>query len=405
MATETISFSETPEAALREAVARRDARFDGAFVYAVRSTGIYCRPSCPARRPRPQQIAFFDDPESAEREGFRACRRCHPRGDAREPRVEADRLARLCREIDRIVTEEPDQKVTLAELAARGGSSPDQLVRIFRKHLGVTPRQYADSRRLRELKQRLRSAASVTEAMCDAGYGSSSRLYERAPGQLGMTPLAYRRGGIGMEIRYTVRECPLGLMLVAATGRGVAALFLGDSRNRLESELRREFPRAAIHEDKKGLGHWVAALIEHLRGRQPKLDLPLDVQATAFERQVWEQLRRIPYGSTRSYTEIARAIGRPRAVRAVARACAMNPASVVIPCHRVVRSDGQLAGYRWGLERKRALLAKEQAAKTKPGGSVTTSCGPGAAAKRNSPLAGDDSSCASTTSTSRKART
>jgi len=364
MATETISTQLNSERARREAVARRDARFDGEFVFGVRTTGIYCRPSCPARRPRPDRIVFFDGPEAAERGGFRACRRCHPREGAAGASAAAGRVARLCREIDRAMAERPEERTTLATLAARSGMSPDQLERIFRKHLGVTPRQYVDARRLRELKSRLRRGASVTEALYDAGYGSSSRLYERAPGQLGMTPLAYRRGGENMEMRYTVTPCSLGLVLVAATERGISALYLGDSQQRLESELKREFPRASISEDRKGLGRWVEAVVEHLRGRQPKLDVPLDVQATAFERRVWEELRRIPYGTTRTYTEIARAIGNPRAVRAVARACAMNPASIVIPCHRVVRRDGQLAGYRWGLDRKRALIEKEKAAKT-----------------------------------------
>jgi AraC family transcriptional regulator of adaptative response/methylated-DNA-[protein]-cysteine methyltransferase len=367
MATETIALTRISEAARREAVAQRDARFDGAFVFAVRSTGIYCRPSCPARRPRPERIVFFDGPAAAERGGFRPCRRCHPQNGANAAGPAAGQIASLCREIDRAIAEEPDRPVTLARLAARSGISIHQLERIFRKHLGVTPRQYADAKRLRQLKARLRSSANVTEAMYDAGYGSSSRLYERAPAQLGMTPLAYRRGGKNMELRYTVTPCPLGLVLVAATGRGISALYLGDSKRKLESELRREFPRAAIREDREGLGRWVAAVVEHLKGKQPKLDLPLDVQATAFERRVWEELRRIPYGSTRTYTEIALAIGRPRAARAVARACAMNPASVVIPCHRVVRRDGQLAGYRWGLDRKRALIEKESAAKARRG--------------------------------------
>jgi AraC family transcriptional regulator of adaptative response/methylated-DNA-[protein]-cysteine methyltransferase len=372
MATETISRKQTSEAARREALARRDARFDGAFVFGVRSTGIYCRPSCPARRPRPDRVVFFDGPAAAEHGGFRPCRRCHPQNGAGAPDPAARQLEKLCREIDRAITEEtgaeePERRVTLARLAGRSGMSAHQLERIFRKHLGVTPRQYADARRLRQLKARLRAGASVTEALYDAGYGSSSRLYERAPAQLGMTPLAYRRGGENMEIRYTVTPCPLGLMLVAATGRGISALYLGDSKRQLESELEREFPRATIREDRKGLGRWVEAIVEQLQGKQPKLVLPLDVQATAFERRVWEELRRIPYGSTRTYSEIAQAIGRPRAVRAVARACAMNPASVVIPCHRVVRRDGQLAGYRWGLDRKRALIEKEKAARAKRG--------------------------------------
>jgi AraC family transcriptional regulator of adaptative response/methylated-DNA-[protein]-cysteine methyltransferase len=362
MATETISLAQSSEAARREAIARRDPRFDNTFVFAVRSTGIYCRPSCPARRPRPDQIVFFDGSAAAERSGFRPCRRCHPQDGAGSPDPAAERLARLCLEIDHAIATEPDRSIKLERLAKRGGMSVHQLDRLFRKYLGVTPRQYADARRLRRLKARLRSGASVTEALYDAGYGSSSRLYERAPVQLGMTPLTYRRGGEKMQMRYVVSPCPLGLVLVAATGRGISALYLGDSKPRLERELRREFPRAVIREDRKGLGRWVAAVVKHLQGKQPKLDFPLDVRATAFERLVWEELRRIPYGSTRTYSEIAQAIGRPRAVRAVARACAMNPASIVIPCHRVVRRDGQLAGYRWGLDRKRALLEKETAA-------------------------------------------
>jgi AraC family transcriptional regulator of adaptative response/methylated-DNA-[protein]-cysteine methyltransferase len=361
MAAETrlIANSETTR---REAVARRDARFDGAFVFAVRSTGIYCRPSCPARRARPDRIVFFDAPEAAERGGFRPCRRCHPRNAAGDGASgQAECIARLCREIDRAIAEEPDRPMTLARLAAGAGMGQHRLERLFRKHLGVTPRQYVDARRLGEWKARLRDGASVTEALYDAGYGSTSRLYERAPSQLGMTPAAYRRGGEHTEIRYTVVACPLGRLLVAATGRGISALYLGDSDRRLTAELRREFPRARLREDRRGLGRWVAAIVEHLRGRQPRIDdLPLDVRATAFQRRVWEELRRIPYGSTRSYSEIAQAIGKPRAVRAVARACATNPASIVIPCHRVVREDGHLAGYRWGLERKRALLEREK---------------------------------------------
>lgn len=346
------------EAARRRAVARRDGRFDGAFVFAVRSTGIYCRPSCPARRPRPERMLFFDGPEAAERAGFRACRRCQPRNGASHPAEAAERIARLCREIDRAAAR-ADRPLALARLAEATGMSSSRIERMFRKALGVTPRQYADARRLRDLKTRLRSGANVTEALYDAGYGSPSRLYERAPAQLGMTPLAYRRGGDGAELRYAVAPCPLGKMLVAATGRGIAAVYLGDSGERLRNLLQSEFPRAAIREDRRGLGRWVRAIVAHLRGQLPQLDLPLDVRATAFERRVWQELQRIPYGATRSYAEIARAIGRPSAARAVARACAKNPAAVVIPCHRVVRGDGQLSGYRWGEQRKRALLDRE----------------------------------------------
>jgi len=199
----------------------------------------------------------------------------------------------------------------------------------------------------------------VTTALYDAGFGSSSRLYERAPQQLGMTPATYRRGGEGMQIRYTIAATPLGRVLVAATSRGISAVYLGESDTKLESELRREYPRADISRDHRGFESWVRQIVEHLRGREPRLDLPTDVQATAFQRRVWEELRRIPYGTTRTYTQVARAIGRPTAIRAVARACATNPVSVVVPCHRVVREDGMLAGYRWGISRKEALIAHE----------------------------------------------
>lgn len=359
MTTGTVSTMRS-EAIRRQAMAQRNPRFDGSFVFAVRSTGIYCRPSCPARRPRPDQVVFFDAPEAAERTGYRPCRRCFPRGGA--DAEQAQELARLCGEIGRALASEPDRPLTAARLAEAAGISQHKLARIFRKHLGVTPRQYVDTRRLGAVKSLLRRGAKVTEALYAAGYGSSSRLYERAASQLGMTPAAYRRGGERIEIRYTTVPCPLGRLLVAATGRGISAVYLGNTDERLAVELEREFPRARIRRDRAGFERWVSAIVDHLEGRQPQLDLPLDVRATAFQRRVWEELRRIPYGTTRSYSEIARAIGRPRAVRAVARACATNPASIVIPCHRAVREDGTLAGYRWGVGRKRALVAKEKAA-------------------------------------------
>ncbi len=338
------------------AVEARNAAFDGAFVYAVASTGIYCRPSCPSRRPGRRRVTFFAAPEAAEHAGYRSCRRCRPRAiPARDARVEAVR--RACRFIEA----HDDGPPTLAALAADVGLSPYHLQRTFKRIVGVTPRQYADARRLGRLKTMLRAGDQVTGALYEAGYGSSSRLYERAPAQLGMTPATYRRGGAGARIGYAIAPCPLGRVLVAATARGISAVYLGDDEAALEAELRREYPAAEIARDDAGLGRWVAALVEHLDGRRPHLDLPLDVRATAFQRQVWEALQAIPYGATRSYGEIARAIGRPTAVRAVARACATNPVSVVVPCHRVVAADGGLAGYRWGTERKRALLAKERA--------------------------------------------
>jgi AraC family transcriptional regulator of adaptative response/methylated-DNA-[protein]-cysteine methyltransferase len=244
--------------------------------------------------------------------------------------------------------------------------APHQLERAFRRVMGITPRQYADAQRMRRLKSNLRKGDDVTTALYDAGFGSSRGLYERAPSQLGMTPGTYRQGGAGMQIHYTIVDSPLGRLLVAATDRGISALYLGEKDAPLKAALQKEYPRAEIDSDTGGsrnLGGWVSKILEHLRGKEPQLDLPTDVQATAFRRRVWEELKRIPYGATRTYSEVARAIGRPRAIRAVARACATNPVSVVVPCHRVVRADGNLAGYRWGLGRKRALLEHESAAR------------------------------------------
>lgn len=348
------------------AVQSRDHSADGAFVYAVRSTGIYCRPSCPSRRPRREQVTFYPLPEAAEQQGFRPCRRCRPRSiRERDPRIVA--VARVCREIDAhlhdATSSNGDERLTLSALSSRAGMSPHQLERAFRSVMGITPRQYADSQRMRRLKSRLKKGDDVTTALYDAGYSSSSRLYESAPAHLGMTPATYRQGGAGMDIHYTIVSSPLGRLLVGATDRGISALYLGEADSRLEAELRKEYPRAQIRRDthaSASLKGWVEKILEHLRGKEPHLDLPTDVQATAFQRRVWEELRRIPYGATRTYTDVARSIGQPSAVRAVARACAVNPVSVVVPCHRVVRQDGTLAGYRWGLGRKRALLEHEQ---------------------------------------------
>jgi AraC family transcriptional regulator, regulatory protein of adaptative response / methylated-DNA-[protein]-cysteine methyltransferase len=350
-----------------QAVQVRDKRADGSFVYAVRSTGIYCKPSCPSRRPRRAQVEFFILPAAAEQNGFRACKRCKPRlSRVQDPRTEA--VARVCREIDKQVqsgdgltngAERSDFRLTLSVLSAIAGMGPHQLERAFRSVMGISPRQYADARRMQWLKSKLKKGDDVTTALYEAGFGSSSRLYERAPGHLGMTPATYRRGGAGMEIHFTIANSPLGRLLVGATERGISALYLGTADSRLEAALRKEYPRAEIRRDRNGMQDWLGKIIEHLRGHEPNLDLPTDVQATAFQRRVWEELRRIPYGSTRTYSQVARAIGRPTAIRAVARACATNPVSVVVPCHRVVREDGNLAGYRWGLERKRELLEHE----------------------------------------------
>ncbi len=344
------------------AVRTRDRFADGAFVYAVRSTGIYCRPSCPSRKPRRAQVLFFCVPEDAERKGYRPCRRCRPaQAEQRDPHAAA--VARVCQHIEAVLTDPnstgDENALKLRTLALRAGISAHQLGRAFRRLMGITPRQFADAHRMRRLKSRLKKGDDVTTALYDAGFGSSSRLYERAPQQLGMTPATYRRGGEGMQIRFTIADSPLGHVLVAATKRGISAVYLSESDAKLEAELRREYPRAEIQRDRHGFENWVRQIVEHLRGREPRLDLPTDVQATAFQRRVWEELRRIPYGATRTYTQVAHAIGRPTAVRAVARACATNPVSIVVPCHRVVREDGNLAGYRWGISRKEALIAHE----------------------------------------------
>lgn len=348
-----------------EAVEGRDRSADGQFVYAVRSTKIYCRPSCPSRKPARAQVVFFALPQAAEGEGFRPCLRCQPRrARARDPRVEA--VARVCREIESRVdaAEETSTGLSLAALSSSTNMKPHQLERAFRRLMGISPRQYADSRRMLRLKSGLRKGDNVTTALYDAGFGSSSRLYERAPAHLGMTPATYRQGGTGMRIQYAIVDSPLGRLLAGGTTRGISALYLGESDALLEDTLRKEYPRAELVREAAGareLRMWLEKILAHLRGREPDLDLPTDVQATAFQRRVWEELRRIPYGSTRTYSQIARKIGQPSAVRAVARACATNPVSVVVPCHRVVREDGELAGYRWGVERKRTLLERESA--------------------------------------------
>jgi AraC family transcriptional regulator of adaptative response/methylated-DNA-[protein]-cysteine methyltransferase len=345
------------EANFWEALETRDARMDGVFYYAVVSTGVYCRPTCPSRRPRRENVVFFQRRDAAERAGFRPCRRCKPeRERARDARSEL--VEKICRHLERHL----DEAVTLEGLSRELGLSPFHLQRTFKAATGISPRAYADFCRLESFKAELREGRSVTTALYEAGYGSTSRLYERAASQLGMTPTAYRRGGAGVAIRYDVLETPLGLLLIGATAKGICAIQMGDSRSALEESLHAEFPAADCQRDPVFLKRWEESLREHLDGRLHKLDLPLDIQATAFQRRVWEYLQTIPYGRTQSYGEIARALKQPRAARAVARACASNPVAVVIPCHRVVRGDGDTGGYRWGAERKRKLLEMERRA-------------------------------------------
>jgi AraC family transcriptional regulator, regulatory protein of adaptative response / methylated-DNA-[protein]-cysteine methyltransferase len=345
-------------------VLARDRRFDGAFVYAVRSTGIYCRPSCPSRRPRRTMVQFYPIPEVAEAAGYRACRRCRPtQSPAPDPALA------VVRELCRLIEANPDTPADLATLARRAGLSPYQLLRAFRRVLGVSPKAYREARQIARLKTALKSHRHVSPAIYDAGYSSSSRVYERAAGALGMTPAAYHRGGRGAAIRYSLARSPLGDLLVAATDRGVCRIALGDDPAALERDLRGEFPAATLHRDRGALAAWVQRILRHLDGRAPHLALPLDIRATAFQQRVWAELRRIPYGRTRSYQAVARAIGHPQSARAVARACATNPVCLAIPCHRVVRTDGALGGYRWGVDRKRALLDRERGLRSAHGAS------------------------------------
>jgi AraC family transcriptional regulator, regulatory protein of adaptative response / methylated-DNA-[protein]-cysteine methyltransferase len=281
--------------------------------------------------------------------------RCRPRLALSQDQ-QAALIQRACRIIDANIEQPP----SLGDLSRQLNLSPSYLQRVFKAVTGLTPHQYAAGQRLKEFKSNVRAGEDLTTAMYAAGYGSSSRLYEKAPGSLGMTPASYRRGGQGMHIRYTIVDCYLGRMLAAATRQGVCAVSFGAGDAELEAFLRSEYPAAELERDDTFLKNWVDALVEHLSGARPHLDLPLDLQATAFQLRVWEELRKIPYGETRTYSEVAQAIGRPAAVRAVANACAANPAVIVTPCHRVVRSDGGLGGYRWGIERKKALLKHEQ---------------------------------------------
>jgi AraC family transcriptional regulator, regulatory protein of adaptative response / methylated-DNA-[protein]-cysteine methyltransferase len=335
-----------------QAVVNRERGRDGEFVFAVSTTGIYCRPSCPARRPRPENVSFFADPTAAERAGFRACRRCRPKAGL-SPQEEL--VARATTWLDAHV----EERVTLPRLAAALGVSPGHLQRTFTRVTGVSPRVYAAARRLELAKSRLRDGADVTSALHAAGYGSSSRFYAQARSALGMTPTSYKRGGEGMTMNYATTGSPIGKVLVAATERGICAVSIGEDDAALEQSLTAEYPRATIRRDDEALRPYVDSVLAHLRDRTPLSALPLDVAGTPFQHEVWQALRAIPAGERRTYGQIAATLGNPKGARAVARACAANPAALVIPCHRVVRGDGGPVGYRWGAERKVALLANE----------------------------------------------
>lgn len=346
-----------------DSVLQRDQSSDGAFVYAVMTTGIYCRPSCPSRRPNRVNVSFFPSAEAAERAGFRACQRCAPQQTMRAASAAVERAREY---IDRRLSERSEEPITLVALAAQAGLSPHHLQRRFKDLVGLTPAQYARARRSERLKEELRRGETVSRATYGAGYGSSSRVYESASAHLGMTPATYQRGGVGTHIEYVVAKTTLGHLLVAATNRGVCAVTLGDDTGKLESALATEYPAATrerVTAPSSALGAWVAEIVAYLDGERTGADIPLDVQATAFQWKVWRELQKIPAGETRSYTQVATAIGSPKAARAVAGACADNRIALVIPCHRVVRMSGELGGYRWGIERKRQLIDRERAAR------------------------------------------
>lgn len=338
-----------------QAVLERDCRYDGLFVYAVRSTGVYCRPSCPSRRPRPEMVEFFDQPKAAENAGYRSCQRCRPAENGAHSRLPAA-ITKVCRFLDQ-VTEEVPKLEQMAELVRM---SPFHLQRSFKQTLGVSPREYAELRRFLRLRTHLRKGDDVTTAMYEAGFNSPSRLYERSTSALGMTPSVYKAGGEGMKISFTIADTSLGRVLVAQTDKGVCSVRIGDSEEALEAGLRDEFANAEISRQDGKLGRVVQQVVNAAEGRGISTDIPLDIRHTAFQGKVWQALRNIRLGETRSYAEVAKAVGDPKAVRAVARACATNPVALVIPCHRVVRSDGDISGYRWGVERKKKLLENEK---------------------------------------------
>lgn len=344
------------EGARWNALRRRDLSADGSFFYSVETTGIYCYPSCPARLPKPQNVAFHGSRQLAEAAGFRPCRRC--RSDL-PPRVEreAAQAVQLCRLIDDSCEEPP-----LEQLAAHIGYSPSAAHRMFKRATGITPKAYAAARRAQRLREELtEDSGSVASAIYGAGYGSSGRLYEKSDQLLGMTPSAFRRGGDNVAIRFAVGECSLGSVLVASTDKGVCSVLLGDHPEPLVHDLERRFPRATLRGADGDFETLVARVVGLIDGPSPgSSPLPLDIRGTAFQRRVWTALAQIPRGQRRTYSQVAEAIGAPGSARAVAGACAANPVAVVIPCHRVVRRDGTLSGYRWGIERKRSLLAREE---------------------------------------------
>lgn len=342
-----------------QAVVTRDSRLDGQFVFAVSSTRIYCRPSCPSRRPHRERVSFFPLPEAAERAGYRACKRCQPkRARVLDPQIEM--VQRVCS----YIRANQSNSLNLAELASDAGVSVFHLQRTFKTIMGVSPRQFATAERFENFKSKVREGETITNALYDAGLNSSRKLYERAGDELGMTPATYGRHGRGAKIVFTIAACDFGKLLVATTQRGLCAATIGDDDAELEQELRNEFFAAEIERADSGLEKTVKDVLCLIENKAPHPSLPLDIRATAFQRQVWQMLRSIPFGETWSYSDVAKALGNPGAVRAVGSACGKNPVALVIPCHRVVREDKSLGGYRWGLDRKKKILDHERATST-----------------------------------------
>lgn len=337
-----------------DAVVRRDTAFEGKFIYAVKSTGIYCRPGCPSRPPKRENVAFFSDCQSAEAAGFRACKRCNPNGVSISEKSAAV-ISEACRLI-----ETSEELPKLDELAAAVGISPFHFHRQFKAITGLTPKRYGAAHRAKSVRHALgETRNTVTQAIYDAGYNSGGRFYAKSSEMLGMTPTAYRNGGVGTDIRFAVAECSLGSILVACSEKGVCAILLGDDPDTLARNLQDRFSKAGLIGGDAVFERLVAQVVGFVEAPGIGLDLPLDIRGTAFQQRVWQALKEIPVGQTASYAEIAEWIGEPKAVRAVAQACGANNIAIAIPCHRVVRTDGSLSGYRWGVERKRALLEKE----------------------------------------------
>jgi AraC family transcriptional regulator of adaptative response/methylated-DNA-[protein]-cysteine methyltransferase len=351
---QAVAFYSSSDEARWNAVLARDSAFDGAFYYSVASTGVYCRPSCPARRPSRAKVRFHETTEAAEAEGFRACKRCKPD----QPSLTAQhgaRIAQACRLIEAAET-----PLTLAALADAVGLSPYHFHRLFKTMLGVTPKAYAVAHRNKRARAVLGKGTTVTQAIYDAGFNANSRFYATASEVLGMSPSAYRLGGTDHTITFAFADCSLGTVLVAASEIGVCAILFGETQEALRRDLEKQFPRAHLMRGDAAFGTLTTKVIGFIENPRSNFDLPLDIRGTAFQHRVWDALRKIPAGSTASYTEIAQAIGMPKSARTVARACASNRIAVAIPCHRVVRSNGSLSGYRGGVARKRALLAKER---------------------------------------------